>query len=145
MSRAVNKDGLTVKQEQFCREYQITGNASEAYRRSYSTANMKPETVNRRAKEVLDNGKVAARIKQLQAEVAKKYVCTIQSLAREFDEAANFAREVRQAGALVSALEKKGKLFGLFEKDNTQKQEVPKGEIHPSLLRMMNYRHDGSE
>jgi len=57
---------ITQKQANFCDLYIETGNASEAYRRSYSCDNMKAETINRKAIEVLRNGKVTARIKVLQ-------------------------------------------------------------------------------
>ena len=36
---------LTPKQENFCLAYLETGNASEAYRRAYDVANMKPESI----------------------------------------------------------------------------------------------------
>lgn len=57
---------LTQKQSNFCDLYLETGNASEAYRRSYSCDNMKADTVNRKAIEVLQNGKITARLKELQ-------------------------------------------------------------------------------
>lgn len=60
---------LTPKQEMFCNSYIETGNASEAYRRSYNAVNMKFETVNRKAVELLNNGKITARVKQLQREL----------------------------------------------------------------------------
>ena len=56
---------LTPKQEAFAQAYIETGNASEAYRRSYNASNMKEETVWRKAKEVMDNGKVTARLHEL--------------------------------------------------------------------------------
>lgn len=56
---------LTPKQESFCLAYLETGNASEAYRRSYSAGGMKPETINKRASELLANGDVAGRLKEL--------------------------------------------------------------------------------
>ena len=56
---------LTVKQEKFCQSYIETGNASEAYRQAYSASKMKPETVNRTAKELLDHPKITARINTL--------------------------------------------------------------------------------
>lgn len=59
---------LTVKQNKFVNKYLECGNASEAYRFAYSSENMKNETVNRKAIEVLNNGKITARIKELQAQ-----------------------------------------------------------------------------
>ena len=63
---------LTPKQEKFCNLYMETGNASEAYRRTYSCGGMKPETVNRKAKELLDNGKITARVKEIQKKQERK-------------------------------------------------------------------------
>lgn len=58
---------LTVKQENFCNYYIETGNASEAYRCAYSCSNMKDETVNKRASELLNSGEITGRVKQLQS------------------------------------------------------------------------------
>lgn len=63
---------LTPKQEKFCNMYMETGNASEAYRRAYSCGGMKPETVNRKAKELLDNGKIRARVREIQKKQERK-------------------------------------------------------------------------
>lgn len=57
---------LTLKQEKFCNLYIELGNASEAYRRSYSCSKMKTESINRKAAELLANGKVSARVAKLQ-------------------------------------------------------------------------------
>jgi phage terminase small subunit len=53
---------LTPKQEKFCLTYLETGNASEAYRQSYSPKNWKPETVHRAAKRNLESSKIRTRI-----------------------------------------------------------------------------------
>lgn len=60
---------LTVKQENFCNYYMETGNASDAYRRAYNAVNMKSETVNVKASELLADGKVAVRVNELQKEL----------------------------------------------------------------------------
>ena len=66
------KNRLTIKQENFCNYYVECGNASEAYRRAYSCANMKSETVNRMSFDLINNRKITARIAQLQAEQKAK-------------------------------------------------------------------------
>ena len=53
---------LTIKQEKFCNYYLETGNASEAYRRAFSCGKMKSGTVNRKAIELFENGKITARV-----------------------------------------------------------------------------------
>jgi len=65
---------LTLKQETFCTAYIATGNASEAYRRAYDTQRMKAESVNRKAKELMDNGKIAARLSTLRAKLEEKVI-----------------------------------------------------------------------
>lgn len=67
--------GLTVKQEAFCQEYVSSGNASEAYRIAYSSK-AKPESVNRMAKEQLDNLKISSRIKEIRQELEEKQLWT---------------------------------------------------------------------
>ncbi len=75
---------LTHKQNLFVIKYIECGNASEAYRFAYNCSSMKPETVNRNAKACLDNNKIAARIKELQADIAHKLLVSDESVLREF-------------------------------------------------------------
>lgn len=55
--------GLTIKQEAFCQAYIETGNASEAYRTAYAADKMKAEAIHVNASKLLDNAKVALRVK----------------------------------------------------------------------------------
>ena len=63
---------LTIKQENFCNYYIESGNASEAYRRAFSCAKMKDESINVNASKLLNNTKVALRVKELQSEQKEK-------------------------------------------------------------------------
>ena len=82
---------LTQKQEDFCLAYIETRNASEAYRRAYAAEKMKPESINRKAKELMDSGKIAARLGKLTAghdalaggRVAVRHVQTPEAVRRE--------------------------------------------------------------
>lgn len=65
-------DKLTIKQETFCNAYVETGNASEAYRRAFSCDNMKDSVINVKASQLLNKGKIAVRVRELQAELKKK-------------------------------------------------------------------------
>lgn len=106
---------LTPKQEGFCQKYLETGNASEAYRLNYSTENMKPESVNRLAKALLDNIKISSRIEELKERHAKRHDLTVDDLIAELEEARALARDIEQPAAMVSATTGKGKLLG-FDK-----------------------------
>lgn len=71
---------LTPKQEAFCLKYIELGNASEAYRQAYNAENMKPESVHRKAAELLADGKITARIEALQAEHMKRHNLTVDKV-----------------------------------------------------------------
>lgn len=75
-------DMLTPKQERFCNYYIETGNASEAYRRAYDARKMKPDSVNRKAFELLENVKIAARVRELQEEFNRKSDLTKEEALR---------------------------------------------------------------
>jgi len=74
---------LTPKQERFCLAYVETGNASEAYRRAYSTGNMKALTVNDGAAKLLKNPRIAHRIQELQQQAQERTEVTIDHIIKE--------------------------------------------------------------
>lgn len=114
-------DSLTIKQEKFAQKFVETGNASEAYRHAYNAENSKPETVWRKAVEVLENGKVAARVDELKAEHAKRHAVTVDSLTQTLREAIALANQVEQPSAIVAAVKELGTLHGIrVEKNETK-------------------------
>jgi len=104
---------LTPKQEAFCLAYIETGNASEAYRRSYSAGKMKAESVAIAASRLLDNAKVALRVKELQESHQKRHNVTVDSLLAELEEARQMALEETQPSAAISATMGKAKIVGV--------------------------------
>lgn len=69
---------LTPKQEAFALAYVETGNASEAYRKVYNAQRMKPASINRKAKELLDHGKISARVAEVMAAAVSSVVMNRQ-------------------------------------------------------------------
>ena len=74
---------LTIKQNAFAMAYIETGNASEAYRRSYDASNMAPHSIEVEACRLLQNPGVALRVKELQAEHRKRHDITIDRILTE--------------------------------------------------------------
>ncbi|MDE2421632.1 MAG: terminase small subunit [Gammaproteobacteria bacterium] len=109
---------LTLKQEAFCKAYIELGNATEAYRQSYDAVKMQPATVNRKAKELIDNGKIAARLDELRAEHLERHNVTIDSLIIELEDARKTAKDNMNPSAMVSATMGKAKLMGLDKPNN---------------------------
>ncbi|HGJ5854333.1 terminase small subunit [Arsenophonus nasoniae] len=102
----------TPKQEAFCQAFIETGNASEAYRRAYNTEKMKAATINRAAKQMLENSKVAARIEELRKSHADRHNTIVDNLLQELEEARQIAVEGKQASAAINATMGKAKLLG---------------------------------
>ena len=123
----MDKIKLTPKQEAFCYGYIETGNASEAYRQAYNTEKMKPESVNSKAYQLLQQVKITARLDELWAEHKKRHEITVDTLVSELEEARKLAFETDKASAAVQATMGKAKLLGLVvEKQETNVVQPPK-------------------
>ena len=105
---------LTQKQENFCLAYIETGNASEAYRRVYNAKSMKPETVNRNAKALLDNNKIATRLEELRKPVAESAQITLSQHLSKLEELRELAKEEGKYGPAIQAEIARGKAAGLY-------------------------------
>lgn len=106
---------LTPKQEAFCLTYIETGNASEAYRKSYDCSKMANESVNRLAKKELDKIKIRSRVDELQNEHKQRHNLTVDDLLRELEEARTLAKAKENPAAMAQATMGKAKILG-FDK-----------------------------
>lgn len=107
------KRRFTDKMELFCLAYVETGNASEAYRRSYNTANMADKTAQREGYNLLQNPLVQARIEELRIKVMERHEITVDTLLAELEEARLLGKETGKASAMVTDSMGKAKLLGL--------------------------------
>jgi len=124
--KPVLKKKLTLKQERFCQLYIETGNASKSYRQSYDCERMKPETINRTAKDLLDHRKITARLKELQAEHRYRHDITVDSLSSELEEARLLAMKKENPAGAVSAIIGKAKLHGILMKEKSATIRIDK-------------------
>jgi hypothetical protein len=104
---------LTQKQTTFCNAYVETGNASKAYQRAFDAGAMKPETINRKAVELLNNGKIRARVEALQGELKSKFDVTKERVLKELAKI-GFA-DTDNLNAKIRALETINKMLGFNE------------------------------
>ncbi|MBU9563791.1 terminase small subunit [Burkholderia multivorans] len=105
---------LTQKQENFCAAYIETGNASEAYRRAYDASGMNSASVNRKAKELLDNVKITARITEMRAPVLERAQLTLEQHLADLKRLRDLAEADGKYGPAVSAEISRGKASGLY-------------------------------
>lgn len=105
---------LTAKQEAFCLSYIETGNASESYRLNYSTKNMKPASVNRLAKALMDNIKIASRLEELRAPVRERALLSLESHLERLDHLSREAELAGQFAPAITAETNRGRAAGLY-------------------------------
>lgn len=122
--------GLTPREEAFAQALALGQDQSAAYRDAYpQAARWTPKTVWEKASRLAGNGKVQARVQQLQA--AARLIAEQDlgfDVAKAFtmaDEAFECARAFEQAGAMVAAATLKAKIAGLI----VYKYEAPKGPL----------------
>lgn len=115
MARPLNEFGVTEQEEKFSQVFVETGNASEAYRRSYKSDKMSVNAIGVEASRMLDRPRVALRISQLREKHSKRHNVTVDSLVAELEEIKNVAlsAETPQSSAAVAAVLGKAKLMGL--------------------------------
>ena len=105
---------LTLKQDNFVLAYIETGNASEAYRRAYDTKKMNDATVNRAAKELLDNPKITTRIAELRKPVVEQVQITLKDHLTKLAHLRDRAEEDLKWQAAIQAEVARGKASGLY-------------------------------
>jgi len=119
-------DGSTalksVMQELFVTSLLAGINQQDAYRNAYKTRKSKDNVIAANASELVRKPNVSIRLAYKRALLAKKADITVESLLLEFEKNKDLARECKQVGAANQALSEQGRLLGLYEADNSQKQ-----------------------
>jgi phage terminase small subunit len=101
------------RHERFAQELAKGKSQSEAYKLAGYDATGNAAEVN--AARLLRNAQVSARVGQLKQRAAEKVIVTVADIAQQLDEDRQFARELKQAAAAVSASMGKAKVLGLLE------------------------------
>ncbi|MDP8162189.1 terminase small subunit [Pasteurella skyensis] len=128
---------LTPKQELFCEKYIELGNASEAYRQSYNAENMKDDTVHRKAFDLLENGKITARLNELRKEHLKRHNITVDSLILDLERVFNEAmdRDNPNFSSAVSAKMGQAKILG-FDKQVIE-HSTSDNTLRPTVIKLV--------
>ena len=114
MAAAAGPNGLTEKQEAFALAFLETGNAAEAYRRAYDVApDAKDGWLYVEACQLLDNPKIAQRLKDLREQAERLSIFNLSAAMDEFEQARKLAAQEKNPSAMVAATTGKVKLFGL--------------------------------
>lgn len=117
---------LTIKQENFCLYHVETGNASEAYRRAYDADGMKPETINRRAFDLMEDSKIRARIDMLQAKHRKAHDIRISDILDKLEDIYQESMKKGNFSAAVSSVMGQAKILGFDRQAVTSQEDLSK-------------------
>ena len=118
----MERSKLTPKQEKFATRYMECGNATQAYKDSYNAEKMLPNTVTRKANELLNNEKVNGYIAASKAVLAKRSILTKEMIIKSLMSIVNDYNDFKQMAinlpmdADTSALEDKIKILQGFAK-----------------------------
>lgn len=126
--------GLTPKQENFCREFIKCGNASEAYRKAYNCDNMKPETINVKACELLKNGNIMVRVQELDKEKKNEAIADAQEIQETLTRL--LRGEINEECVAVESIGDYQSRATIIEKQVTPKDRIKAGE---TLAKMRGY------
>lgn len=111
---------LTPKQEAFAQAVASGKSQAEAYRMAFDAKKMKPETVHKRASELMTSGEVPGRVAELRKPIAEKAQITLESHLRDLMMLRNIAVKEKQISAAISAEIARGKAAGV----HVEKSEV---------------------
>jgi len=130
------KGGLTAKQEAFAQAVARGETLSDAYRKAYSTENMKEGTLWSEASKLMDNPKVITRVSAIQKAQEEKTLHDSARLKRlVLERLHREALEAPSDAARIRALELLGKSIAMFtdrvEQDSTEKSST---EIEAELM-----------
>ena len=126
---------LTQKQEAFCLAYINSANASEAYRQAYGCGKWKPESVNRKAFDMLQDVKIVARIAELRKVAADKAGYTLAEHMKRLKLLSERAEDENQLAAAIKAEELRGKVSGFYT-DNVSLTN-PDGSLRPTMIKIV--------
>lgn len=118
---------LTLKQEKFAQEVAKGATQSDAYRRAYDAKKMKPETVQKRASELMSDREVAGRVADLRRPAAARCEITVERITTDLMEAREKAIENNQSSAAVAASMGIAKLHGLLVEDRKNARDPFEG------------------
>ena len=117
--------GLTANMEAFCVELARTGDASAAYRKAYSAERMKPDTIQKRARELQLNGRITVRLAQLREDVRRTSGITLVEHLSTLQELRQEARAAMQYSAAITAEVSRGKVSGLYDEGSNEDDAAP--------------------
>jgi phage terminase small subunit len=106
---------LTHKQEKFAQCIADGMTQSDAYREAFDAENMKPETIHKRASELMGNGEVTGRVQELRSKLVTKGLWNREMSVKALVGAFNVAQGQNNASGMTGAIKELNAMHGFNE------------------------------
>ena len=111
---------LTAKQEAFAQGIADGLGQADAYRMAYDAGGMKDSTIYSKASVLMSDGKVAARVAELKAQVAEKQLWTREMSVKGLMSAYRIALEAKASTGMTAAVKELNIMHGYNEPTKLQ-------------------------
>lgn len=111
----MNQAKLTAKQEAFAQGIADGLGQADAYRMAYDADGMKDSTIYSKASVLMSDGKVAARVAELKAQVAEKQLWTREMSVKGLMSAYRIALEAKASAGMTAAVKELNVMHGYNE------------------------------
>ena len=88
---------------------------SDAYREAFDAENMKPETIHKRASELMGNGEVTGRVQELRSKLVTKGLWNREMSVKALVGAFNVAQGQNNASGMTGAIKELNAMHGFNE------------------------------
>ena len=106
---------LTAKQEAFAQAIADGMGQADAYRMAYDAEGMKDSTIYSKASVLMSDGKIAARVAELKAQVADKQLWTREMSVKGLIQAYRIAQEAKTSTGMTAAVKELNVMHGFNE------------------------------
>lgn len=128
---------LTAKQEAFAQAVATGKTQADAYRHAFNAVGMKPETIHKRASELMASGEVSGRVAELRKPVVEAAQITLASHLQRLSDLSDKAEQSGQMSAAINAEVARGKASGLYvekiEHSGTIAHELSDAELDAKI------------
>ena len=106
---------LTSKQEHFCQCIADGMTQADAYRTAFDADKSKPETIHKRASELMANGEVSGRVAELRGKLSAKSLWTREMSVQALVSAYKIAKGKDNASGMTGAIKELNAMHGFNE------------------------------
>jgi transposase len=103
---------MTPKQEHFAQCIADKMTQADAYRMAYGADKMKAATIHKRASELMLDGEITGRVKELQERLASKSLWTREMSVKALISAYEIARDTSNSGGMTGAIKEINAMHG---------------------------------